>query len=379
MKHLYCLPLMALLFACGTNSEKEKTNFSNLTFSVDTVMVDSRDEILYLSFHLSTATLSEDRKYLYNFNNDVNSLEIIDLDNLTFLERHPFEKEGPDGTGRSIQTSLMLDEENILLSAFQQSGVFDKYGRKTKNINLRYADYEGELPGRGESLSSPLMFKNQPNHFYGIYRDFEFNAPFLGKLDLENKRFEKIELPGFSYLKNFFVQLIGENGFPQAFLSPMINGQKVDDKLIFSNSVASDLYIYDSDRDSLYFKSISHKIFNDRKTGKYPQKVESMEEFQQVNQAFGKEINFRAPLWDEENRIYYRLATHIIWKEVEGKMRSTGAEVFMAVLDEDFNVLSEHKVDELKKNPGYHFLKDGKIWIFENLEDEMGFIRLSFN
>jgi len=377
MKHLSCLPLIALLYACGENGN-DKTDYNKLTFTLDTVMVDSREEILYLQTQLNSATLSEDRKYLYNFNNDLNHLEIIDLDNLTFVESYPFEKEGPDGTGRFIMTSQMWDDEHILLNAFQQSALFHKSGKKTQNISLRYTDYEGEVPDVSQSLASPIMTKNHPDHFYGLYKDYAFNALFLGKIDLEQKKFHKILLPEFAQLKDYFVQLIGDNGFPEAFLSPNVYTEKMGNKLIISNSVASDLYIYDTDMDSLYFKAIPHNLFPDRKKGKYPQKVESMEEFQRVNRAFGEEINYRAPIWDEKNSVFYRMATYTIWKEVEGKMKSVGAEVFMAIMDENFNVLSEQKIDNLTKNPGRHFLKDGKIWFFENFDDEMGFIRLAF-
>jgi len=58
MKNLYYLPLLVLLLACGANGEKQ-TDYSQLSFSVDTVMVDSREEILYLNYHLTSATLSE--------------------------------------------------------------------------------------------------------------------------------------------------------------------------------------------------------------------------------------------------------------------------------------------------------------------------------
>jgi hypothetical protein len=349
------------------------------TYDAEIRLVDSLEEILYLKMGLNSATVSEDRKLLYNFNNDLNRLEVIDLENLSFQETHPFEKEGPDGTGRFIQTAFMVDSENILLNDFQQSGVFDKTGRKTRNINLRYTDYEGELPGRGETLSTPVMMKAMPDHLYGLYKDFQFNSLFLGNLNLEQKNFNKIALPEFAYLKDYFIQLIGANGFPEAFLSPTVYNQNVGNNLILSNTVSSDLYIYNSETDSLNFITINHTLFPSRKTGKYQTKVESMEAFERQNQEWGGEINFRAPIWNEDKNVFYRFATTNTWKEVDGKPKIVGADVFFIVMDQDFNVLVEQKVEQLTKNPGYHFLKDGKIWFFENMEDEMGFIRLSLN
>jgi len=33
----------------------------------------------------------------------------------------------------------------------------------------------------------------------------------------------------------------------------------------------------------------------------------------------------------------------------------------------------------LDKRPNFHFVKDGKIWIFENIDDELAFVRLSID
>ena len=376
MKNLYYLPLLALLLACGKNSEKQ-TDYSQLSFSVDTVMVDSKEEILYLKSQLSTAVLSENRDLLYNFNNDLHSLEIIDLDNLVFLDRAVFEREGPDGTGNYIQNAHLLDDENLLLNTFQKSGVFSKKGQKSRDLNLRYTDYAGEVPQGGETLSSPLIFKSFPHYMIGTFNDYMFNSLFLGKLDLEKKSFDKKNLPEFGYLKEFFVQQIGENGYPIAIISPMIYREIAGNKIILGNTVSSDVYVYDLEKDSLSFHMIPHSLFPDRKTKNYPSKVESREQFMEVNQQFGSEINFKKPLWDEDKQVYYRFAHYNIWKEVDGKMGSPGAEVYLAVMDQDFKVLSESKLDLLEKAPQFYFLKDGKIWIFTNINDEMAFVRLS--
>jgi hypothetical protein len=376
-KFLFALSF-PLLFACGENPGSE-TDYSTLTFTVDTVLVDSKDEILYLKAMLNTSALSKDKKHLYNFNNDLTTLELIDLEELKFLESHPFEKEGPDGTGSFVQSTIVVDEDQILLNAFQQSGVFNKVGTKTRNISLRFTDYKGEVPEGIETLNHPIMLQDKPDFFYGLFKDYEFKSLFMGKIDLEQKIFDRIQLPEFAYLKNYFVQLIGDKGYPEAILSPATYLVHAGNRLVFAHMAASDVYVFDTDSDSLTFKAIPHTLFADRKTGKYPSTVGSMEEFQKVNRTWGEEINFRAPLWNDEKHVFYRFATKNIWKEVEGKPKVVGAEVYLVIMDPEFNVLAEQKVEELTKNPGFHFLKDGKIWIFENMEDEMGFVRLSLN
>lgn len=49
--------------------------------------------------------------------------------------------------------------------------------------------------------------------------------------------------------------------------------------------------------------------------------------------------------------------------------------MFISIFDKDLNLLAETLVPERTAPPKRHFLKDGKIWIFENIADELAFIR----
>lgn len=76
------------------------------------------------------------------------------------------------------------------------------------------------------------------------------------------------------------------------------------------------------------------------------------------------------PFWDNESRYFYRFS----YTENEGK-----ATVYLTAYDEELNQIGETLVPELTKRPAKHFAKDGKIWIYENLNDEMGFVRLAMS
>lgn len=60
-----------------------------------------------------------------------------------------------------------------------------------------------------------------------------------------------------------------------------------------------------------------------------------------------------------------------------GHSNLSGQKCFLSVFDKDFNLIAESLVPDLNKRPDKHFVKDSQIWIFENIDDEMGFIRLS--
>ncbi|WP_240477961.1 hypothetical protein [Cyclobacterium amurskyense] len=48
-------------------------------------------------------------------------------------------------------------------------------------------------------------------------------------------------------------------------------------------------------------------------------------------------------------------------------------------MDKELNLIAEGTVPEMDRYPRFHFAKDGKLWLFENIEDEMGFVRFDIN
>ena len=77
-----------------------------------------------------------------------------------------------------------------------------------------------------------------------------------------------------------------------------------------------------------------------------------------------------APFWDKDNKCFYRFS----YKEYDGKTI-----VYLTTLDEGLNQIGETVIPQLIKKPSRHFAKVGKIWIYENINDELGFVRISFN
>ncbi|WP_157971945.1 DUF4221 family protein [Pleomorphovibrio marinus] len=60
--------IFLLIVACGSPEKGNLGQQKQLTFSVDTVLVDPGDEILYLRASLRNAELSADERFLYNYN-----------------------------------------------------------------------------------------------------------------------------------------------------------------------------------------------------------------------------------------------------------------------------------------------------------------------
>ena len=160
-------------------------------------------------------------------------------------------------------------------------------------------------------------------------------------------------------------------------MGPVLYRTVFHDKVVISHSVANEVYMYDFEKDSVFYKDIKLNSIPGKKTGKYPKEVSSKAAFFETLKDYGSEISFQKPIWDLENEVFYRFANTNIYKEIDGEWKAEEADVYLIILDKNFKVLAETKVESFRKIPRYHFVKDGKIWIFENIDDEMGFVRLS--
>jgi len=146
---------------------------------------------------------------------------------------------------------------------------------------------------------------------------------------------------------------------------------------MLSNSISNTLTWYDSEIDSLYIKSYNIQLTANRKEKEYKKEHETIEELEAEQRRLKQEINFMDPFWDEKRQLFYRFS----YEELPPSPAGGGikANVYLTVLDPELNQIGEARVSQLAKRQGRHFVKDGKIWIYENMDDEMAFVRLGFD
>jgi hypothetical protein len=58
---------------------------------------------------------------------------------------------------------------------------------------------------------------------------------------------------------------------------------------------------------------------------------------------------------------------------------STKSEVYLSAFDPELNLLGEIQLEDLKQVPEKPFFKDGKLWSYVNVADELGFAVFTFN
>lgn len=191
-------------------------------------------------------------------------------------------------------------------------------------------------------------------------------------------------MPEFDKLKEYRIELI-MNGAPAGGMGPSLFISTSMDKVVLSNEIANEFYVLANDEPTLKYISLQSSLTPNRKKKNSINQVESIEALSELNKKSQEDINFSKPVWDNENQIFYRFSYFKRFVEKENEwdqpldLPESDDEVYLTILDENLQIIGESKVPELKTAPGTHFVKDGKIWIFENIDDEMAFIRLSID
>jgi hypothetical protein len=379
MKSILFLLSVLFLFSCGGESEEKLAeDFSNITFSMDTVMVDAGEDFINLSGGLWVSAISKDHKYLYNWNQEASELDKVNLDQLVLEEKIKFEKEGPNGVGNYISWISLIGNNEIVFANFQDMALHNFQGEKLRTYKLNGEKFEGDSLDDYESFTRSAIISDDGNIMYGILGNWTGKNFYLAKVDYQNKTLKKHELPGFEKLTDYSVKLQSKQmtmiSAPDQFIT------EVEGKLIISNSAFNTILVYEVAKDSLYQVDYDNKLTKNGKTGKYVVEVESEKDFYSAMSDINLEINFRYPIWDSENQRFYRFSYEILPKEnIQDDEEKIKSKVYLTILDKDFKVLGETHIKELSRYPTTHFFKEGKIWIYENVDDELGFVRLGIN
>ncbi|MEX2568707.1 MAG: DUF4221 family protein [Cyclobacteriaceae bacterium] len=378
-------PLMLfLVFQLGCTSENQLENLSGSTsmdYALDTVVIDPGEELLFVSGRLYNSDLSPDGRYLYNFNQHDHSFEQIDLDEKKLVRKHAFEKEGPNGTGEFFRSFFLLDNDHMVIISFPNPGIFDLSGKKLKELNFQGVGKNADKIGDGEAFLVSTNLPNKVGQYLGFIRNIEEKFTELMRVDLKEGLTKRMVIPKSQDLRKFELQFTDGKGYmvsgPQTFL--IMEGGKI----LLGTNLTNEFYQYLPESDSLVVKTYQSQLTEDEKSIPAAHEFDSQEEFLGAIRQVREEISFSPPVWDDLNRVYYRFSYKELLEEANTETfqwpDATSAEVFMTVFDENLDMLAETKIPAITMPPLKHFVKDGKIWMFVNVEDEMGFVRLSID
>ncbi len=369
MKNLIKLLAVTLLFSCSEKAEKTSSNaLGNLTFTIDTVIVDSEETLFELNWGPRASSVSTDGEYLFLFNSKSSKIQQINLDKLQWEKNIDFEVEGPNGIGDAVLSTQTLGEGKFLITGYRKQGIFDETGTKVKDFSIHSLPISTDL----EELDySVILTKDQKSLF--SLPGVRFQGPrTIAKIDLETFEIDNYPIPEMDWIFDLKVSVPTHSVLDEYMYLLEVNKQ-----ILALTPSTSAFYRYDLERDSLSYHSFVHEFSPVANDVKLKKMVETDEEYREELTKFFMSFKFGPLIWDEKRQVYFRFARKPIEMD-EKSLQLISMEVFMYVYDHKFKLIGEVMLPGISKSPEYPFFKDGKLWSYVNVEDELGFAVMDF-
>ncbi len=378
MKKLLLLLALPFVFSCGGNSESTFDANFDFSYSIDTVMIDPKDQIINISLALgNSSAVSPDTKSFFFFDRDRTLLQEVDLEKLALVGSYQFAKDGPNSVGfNPPQIQTLADDRFLIVSRGINVGVFNKQGTKEKSLKFNFKEIAG-IDGDEEGLitNQATISLNQKYLFALSALNPNLDEVKLFSINPELKTGKEILLPIMKQALEYTLLMKMPKRF--ARLQETIDLQIFNDQLFISSRVTSDIYRYDYERDSLELIEFPHQLVPKRKTGQVKNIFDNQEEFESEVEKVMYQISFGKLIWDDERKMFFRFAHKPILNINEEWY--TKSEVYLFVYDENLTLLGEKYLSELTVVPSDPFFKDGKLWSYVNVDDELGFRVFTFD
>lgn len=376
MSKPYFFILLFLIFGCKNQASTEdsaedleqKNVLENLTFEIDTVMIDMGEDMVDFSLGMIRVPSPDSRWYYIK-----NGLKIqkIDLDQLSLIDTIYLEKDGPNSPGGAFFSFQALKGNQFFFPNMNSPSIINSQGIKIKNWKLTHDEIVKGTSAEPFSIINRIQYNPDLGQLYSLPLDYQTSDYFLLALDSMGHRITLKELSHFQEMKEFTVKSDYEMKSPFLFLHSSNN------QVIISNSFENGLYHFDPQTDSLIYREFPLEIVPLKKTGEIRNKVGSTREFEEELKKLNHQISFHNFLWDEKSHRYYRFASRAISFNAEGW--PTGFEVFLMTHSKEMELKGEQKLEGKSTIPNGSFFKDGKLWAPINVEDELGFVIFTFN
>ena len=382
MQRLFLIFCLGLFFSCENSNESNNpengNTLENLTLSVDTVVVDAGEEIINLKNGGRLASVNESKSHFYLFDDKGSQVQKINLDKLAWEDNIPFEKEGPNGigTGRHLKV-IVYPEENFLFVSFPITGIFSKDGRLLKDLTIRNEEFkiEGQNEHESFNLTSQLTLSDDQKTAFSLPTDFLNGTRKLVKLDLEDSTGKILPIPALDIASEYhIVKQMDDMGM--TIYTESIHIQKFGSDVYLLTQSTNKIYQFDFHTDSVQLHEFDFTIVANQKEVPVKNKVKTEEDFASQIEKAKSQINFEKLIYDEQSETFFRFGRKNIPQanKEEQKIQS-----FLFAFDKDLNLIGETELKGLETLPESPFFKDGKLWSYVNVEDELGFAVFTFD
>lgn len=366
---------LALLFSCTSSPDSAEQR--SIPYSIDTVQIDPKGELLYLQYYLYTSDYSDRDGMLYNFNDRASELEVINLGNLSLEKKVPFEKEGPNGTGFWTQDLKVLSENQLFLAG-EKTGIYNIQGELLQRFDWNAISRENGGIMEEERVFYQVANPNFPNRVFAIVVHDFANSITLRQLDSSSGTIKSYTIdPEENYKTYTLGDLSNYNKW-----DPRVLIKSIKDHIIISHEYANDFHVVYPAKDSLVSIYYDSPLLPSKVTPTTEgDLINSTEDRKNALRNYRNQITYGPFVFDNMSGRYVRLAASIQYGDQERERyllpEIKNSKLYLSIFDENFNHALDQEIPELTKTgiPKY-FMRGGALWMYINVEDELGFIRI---
>jgi hypothetical protein len=162
------------------------------------------------------------------------------------------------------------------------------------------------------------------------------------------------------------------------FYSQSIKIQYLRDQVLVFSPVTNTIYLFDPRKRQIMEKSFVHRLVPlEKKWEDYPNEANSLEEFNAIMTAVEVQIDYGRFYWDDTRELYFRLSQK--GKGIASPEQKRNYETFIHAYNVNWELVGESKLENLEERIYDYFLKNGKLYSYVNVEDELGFAVFSFD
>jgi hypothetical protein len=360
--------------SCSGSSEKDDQK-SVINISIDSAIVDAKGEIIDTKYGIYSFGFDDDKNFMYKFNtNNRHGLEIIDINKMELIDFIPFEIEGPNGTGSRVNMVNYISDKEIAITNFQSILIFDFNGKLIRKYAIDNHDFDGDTLSEDLLMESSGLFIPQNKLSFNLVNEGFGKSRGIAKLNLEENIREFYWIDELKKLDDYQISLT-DDGKMVMMLRTYLYKTFQEDKFILSHDMENELFYYDLKVDSVIHKKYESQLSANLNEASGKTQTDSREELGKIVSERNKGIRFKDIVFDKKNNRYYRFSTYSTSTDPKEEKWN----IILTVFDENLNMINETENVPLEELPKTYFVKDGKIYVYKNMEDEMGFLVLSLS
>lgn len=370
MKTQAAFLLLAILCSCrergSTEYLKPENILENLTYSIDTILLDVGDE-LFVPGAYSSHDLSEDGNTLFLFYEPDKEIHEYDVSNRKLLARHRFETDGPNIIPSYFNYFQALPNGEFFMADVVRSGIYSMDGEVLETFKIRSEYIEGLNLSPSVPLINNLYISPDKKIIVSLPKIFGSPASGLAVIDLESMTGKILDLPALEITNKFQLTYQGEDVRIQAGDFHTI--QFIQNLFIIYSGSTSDIYTYDWKNDSLVLHTFPHELVARSKTGEFPTKVNSREHRREVSKQINNQITFDKFYWDDTRHQYFRI----------GIINEDYTKTYLFTYNEDLILTGETLLKEFYYMPYMEFFHDGKLYDLFVVGENTALVEVTFN